>query len=130
MYYPDLSSCTYNGDFGPEHIAVGWLDSVHPFPQGPVPAGLAERLVELSLHPAIQYRGLHDCEFCPPGQGRDVFACSAAGWQLRLGSAVVCVASRSGRVYAVPTLISHYIATHGYQPPAEFIDAVLHSPAA
>ena len=129
MYYPDLSPCTYS-HVDPGHIAVGWLDSTHPFPRGPVPAGLVERLVELSLQPAIQHRGLHDCEFCPPGQGRQVFVRSASSQELRLGSAILQVPSPGGRVYAVPTLISHYIAAHGYQPPAEFIATVLRSPAA
>ncbi len=130
MYYPDLSPYTYHGDPEPESVNIGWLDSAHPFPQGPVPPGLVERLIELSLHPAKQHRGLHDCEFCPPGQGRHVFARSSAGQELRLGSAELRVRSHGSHVYAVPTLISHYIAGHGYQPPAEFIDAVLHPPAA
>ena len=128
MFYPDLSPCTYS-HVDPERVAVGWLDGAHPFSQGSVSSGLVERLVELSLHPTIQHRGLHPCELCPPDQGRAVFARTSSGEELRLGSAIFYVPSRDSRVFAAPTLISHYIAVHGYQPPAEFIDAVLHPPA-
>ena len=35
------------------------------------------------------------------------------------------MAGATGRVYAAPTLIWHYVTEHGYRPPDEFIDAVL-----
>jgi hypothetical protein len=28
--------------------------------------------------------------------------------------------------FAAPTMIIHYVEEHGYRPPGEFIDAVLH----
>ena len=34
---------------------------------------------------------------------------------------------KDGNVYAAPSLIFHYILQHGYQPPQEFIDAVMDS---
>ena len=129
MYYPDLSPCTYS-HVEPGHIAVGWLDRVHPFPQGMVPSGLVERLIALSWQPAIQHRGLHACEFCPPDQSYEVFLSMPSGEQRYLASAIIYVPAGGSRVFAAPTLISHYIAAHGYQPPAEFIDAVLNPPVA
>jgi len=44
---------------------------------------------------------------------------------MRLGSAEVWVEGRSGRMYASPNLIYHYIRDCGYQPPAEYVQAVL-----
>jgi hypothetical protein len=31
----------------------------------------------------------------------------------------------SGKVYAAPTLVHHYVVAHDYRPPDEFIAAVL-----
>ena len=42
-----------------------------------------------------------------------------------LSSTEIRVVGRDKRVYASPALICHYIATHGYQPPREFIEAVM-----
>lgn len=47
--------------------------------------------------------------------------------QRRLGSAEIAVAT-SATSFAAPDLILHYVRTHGYRPPAEFIQAVLDGP--
>ena len=95
-----------------------------------MPPGLVERLIELSWQPAVQHRGLHPCEFCPPDQSYDVFLRMPSGEERYLASAIIYVLAGGSRVFAAPTLISHYIAVHDYQPPVEFIDAVLHPPVA
>jgi hypothetical protein len=33
-----------------------------------------------------------------------------------------------GKIYAAPTMIVHYIESHSYLPPGEFIDAILADP--
>ncbi len=47
-----------------------------------------------------------------------------AGESVRLGSAEIRVLGDGG-IYAAPDLLPHYIEAHGYQPPDEFVDAVM-----
>jgi hypothetical protein len=42
-----------------------------------------------------------------------------------LSSTEIRVVGRDGRVYAAPGLVCHYVAAHGYQPPQEFVEAVM-----
>lgn len=42
-----------------------------------------------------------------------------------LGSAEIRVKAKDGRIYAAPNLIYHYVAEHDYDPPKEFIEALL-----
>lgn len=44
---------------------------------------------------------------------------------LRVGSAEIRVFYQ-GKTYAAPNLLYHYVVEHHYQPPSEFIEAVLH----
>ncbi len=46
------------------------------------------------------------------------------GESVRLGSAEIRVLGDDG-IYAAPDLLPHYIEAHGYQPPDEFVDAVI-----
>jgi hypothetical protein len=46
---------------------------------------------------------------------------------LNLGTAEIRVFG-NGRIYTAPDMIYHYITLHEYQPPDEFIAAVLASP--
>ena len=45
-----------------------------------------------------------------------------------LGSAEIRVVSDEGQLYAAPNLIYHYVASHNYAPPSEFVRAVLLGP--
>ena len=72
--------------------------------------------------PVVRHRGFHVCEFCDLGPDPTFAAHSAAG---ALSSAVIRVIGRDGRVYYSPMMISHYVETHGYQPPREFVEAVM-----
>jgi hypothetical protein len=44
---------------------------------------------------------------------------------LLLGHAEYHIPGPDGTTYAAPTTVIHYVHAHGYQPPAEFIDAAL-----
>lgn len=60
--------------------------------------------------------GFHACEYCPTGgQGR----------YNHLSSGDVTLIFDSGCVWEMPDMILHYIADHGWQPPAEFVDDVM-----
>ena len=43
-----------------------------------------------------------------------------------LGMSELHILAPDGTTYSAPSLIIHYITEHSYQPPAEFIDAILH----
>ena len=96
--------------------SVGWLEAGHPYQRGPVPD---EFLVSLKRHVAEAYQfalsvGVHHCSLCPEGK--------AQAGKLNL------MIPTSRLLYVAPELIVHYIEDHGYQPPQEFIEAVLACP--
>jgi hypothetical protein len=84
-------------------------------------------LLHLCREPALQYLGIHECEFCPSSgvSNAAIVHTFADGERLVLGTAVIRVRSRDGREFAAPTLICHYIKVHSYQPPFDFIEAVM-----
>ncbi|GLW90996.1 hypothetical protein Aglo03_18120 [Actinokineospora globicatena] len=109
-FLPDLTSRMHGGA-----VTVGWLGTEQPYPQGPPDQELAQALLRLaSTHRVRQTRGSHQCPFC-----------TASFNDLGLGSAEIQVKASDGTVYAAPDLIAHYVAEHGYQPPAGFVAAVL-----
>jgi hypothetical protein len=132
-YCNDLSPYEYSDDAdetgegagsGASLLNVGWLAEGHEFPRGDVLEGFVAALLELAEDTVNVYRGMHFCDFGPTFQEarknvrfRDVF----------IGSGEVRVRGGEGRVYAAPALVVHYVADHGYQPPREFVDAVLAS---
>lgn len=121
MYFPDLSPCRYYG------LSVGWLELGHPYPQGRVPSGFLERLLERCRHPDIRHRGAHFCEFCPSPQIA-VAACVkelANGEQVKLFSGCIRVHPLQGLAFVAPTMVYHYIEAHRYLPPEAFIRAVI-----
>ena len=132
MYFADLSPYSYHGDPELESLNVGWLDKARGYPRGPVPAGFLEHLVEICKRPAKQHRGFHVCEFCdfgPEPASMDQAVLNAR-YELQkaagaLSSTEIRVVGRDGRVYASPALICHYVLTHSYQPPQEFVEAVM-----
>jgi hypothetical protein len=50
------------------------------------------------------------------------------GEQRLIGSAEIRAFGSDGKIYAAPTLIFHYVAVHHYNPPMEFVRAVLNGP--
>jgi hypothetical protein len=121
MYFSDLTPCSYNIP-EPKGFSVGWLDKAHGFSRGVVPPGFVERLVEICSRPVVQHRGFHVCELCDFEPDPTFAAHRAAG---ALSSAVIRVVGRDGRVYHSPAMILHYVKAHGYQPPQEFVVAVM-----
>lgn len=112
-------------------LAAGWLDG-RDFPTGAVDPEWLVRLVAVALRcAAAPTRGLHACPMCARA-GRDFdremlpavrFPDPVRGsWAL--GSAELWVPGADGEVWAAPDLIVHYVAAHGYRPPAGFVAAV------
>ena len=139
MYFPDLSP--YEHCWPAEYEAafcglpvrnMGWLSADRPVPTGEVPEDLPARLLDLCAtqlwqNPGLHLMGFHNCEFCPvslPGAAVD----APGHGRIHLGSDEIRVLGRNC-AYAAPNLIYHYVTAHRYQPPDDFIAAVLKAPA-
>ncbi|MBW4681284.1 MAG: hypothetical protein KME19_14375 [Microcoleus vaginatus WJT46-NPBG5] len=130
-YYKDLSPYEYFRDyepFGLNLINVGWLSKSEPFPEGETSQEFKAKLFEFCLDEYVVQitRGFHTCEFCGGShQGNPQYG--EAHDLARLGNGEIRVIGQSA-LYAAPTLIHHYVVDHRYNPPEEFIKAVLSGP--
>jgi hypothetical protein len=89
---------------------VGWLGD-HVLSQAPVDAALVERLIAAEQEGERfqgTYLGYHNCELCSNALGAGFF-----------------LIEHEGQAFYAPRLLVHYIVEHQYQPPAEFVAAVL-----
>lgn len=134
MHYSDLSRYTYATNSGrplvgtaPQSLNVGWLEATYPFSKGDVTDNFMVRLWTLCRTPVNLMRGFHECDFCSDPtlaylktyQGDE---------ELGMGNGEIWAFGGDGNVYVAPTLIYHYITHHQYQPPEQFIQAVLAAP--
>jgi hypothetical protein len=127
VYFADLTPYKFLKTNEPAALNVGWLDTENEFSRGKVSNVVIERLKLLAKKPVNQTRGFHLCPFCKNETGdfnarmERIIKIGAAS------SAEIRVVGKSGRIYAAPVLICHYIEVHNYQPPQEFIEAVMES---
>jgi hypothetical protein len=123
-YFADLTRFSYLGDRGPALLNVGWLEAGNPYPQGTVSeADIAalERLASGTWQP-IFCRGWHNCSLCGHKPEDEPIVRNIAGESKLLGADNLFIPA--GEImYVAPTLILHYIETHHYLPPAEFLAA-------
>lgn len=127
MYYPDLSPYPHELPIeGYFTLSVGWLSAKQPYTQGEVPELFVERLWIFCCNPFFYTLGYHNCPFCP-GSSFGVLV-QHGSEERRLGSAEIRVLGGCNIIYAAPDMIYHYVIRHHYQPPAEFIQAVLDCP--
>jgi hypothetical protein len=104
---------------GPHVRAIGWLSAKHPYPTGIVSPEILGRIREFcqrwprGLEPLHwgAFCGMHTCELCG--------SCRTSG---NVGLPA------NGLLYVFPEMLEHYVAIHGYLPPSEFLDAVMHAP--
>ena len=115
-YFADGTPHTYAPTGGRVVLNVGWLDAGYPFERGSVHKEFARALKELCQHPVHLHRGFLSCQFCSP---------EVRGTQATIGNGQIRVAGENGVLYAAPALIHHYVVAHGYQPPLDFVAAVL-----
>jgi hypothetical protein len=127
-YYADLSPCDYFPfDTQGKLLSLGWLDADFPYARGNVDRAFIEKLAELLTdpwQPAVAM-GRHECQFCRFSGGPPMF--NFGGRTVRVGASNVFLPA-SGVIYVAPSLILHYIDSHGYAPPEEFQRAVLECP--
>lgn len=129
---------------------IGWLDIDSDFVKGSLSSELIQKLKELAfldvknqddirngtfeeekavIVDQMLTRGApHQCSFCVD----DVVNLSPSEVEIYSGDRIkvlglneICIPSANGKVvYSCPTLICHYIESHGYLPPEEFVEAL------
>lgn len=127
-HYADLSPCDYLplAD-ARKPLAIGWLDAESPYPKGDVDEQFMAKLVELLVdpwQPAVAM-GRHECPFCRFSGGPATF--QFGNTTARMGVSNLFVPA-TGVIYVAPSLILHYIDSHGYAPPEEFRRGVMECP--
>jgi hypothetical protein len=124
MYYKDLSVYEYLGIEHDNVLNVGWIDKEHSFPKGDVPKKFLSNLLHECVNNMVNLtRGFHHSPFL--GSNKIGYPVRIGLKKYRLGSGEIRVPGKNGIVYAAPNLIYHYVKDCHYQPPQEFIDAVL-----
>ena len=114
-YAADLDTMTMV-DRGSHIRAIGWLDKQHEFRTGRSPSHFVRKLRLVTGHAFSSSRalgwpmflGFHRCNLC---DGFDA-----------VGNIGVPF---SDILFVAPEMVSHYVEEHCYQPPQEFIDAVM-----
>jgi hypothetical protein len=112
--------------------AVGWIENKVPV-TGEVPDECIDRLVD--AHESDKTisdgtMGWHDCEVYTNRKqrctdGRPGFVIQWRDGELHLLGHGHHLVRLGSAVYMCPVLILHYILEHGYQPPVEFLKAVI-----
>jgi hypothetical protein len=116
MWYEDLTECDYFGKFYARILtSIGWLKKEKPFTVGKVSQNVYLKLCEFNKMPLnfAVFRGFHQCDLCKSKEAK--------------GNSNIFI-PHNGKIYVCPELITHYINTHQYLPPNEFIEAVLACP--
>jgi adenosylhomocysteine nucleosidase len=121
-YIPDLTPYNY-GPFEKDVpdlnlLAIGWLDKSVPYTKGSVEPDLLLGLQRLAANPVNRTRGYHSCQYCMASGMKSFDEYTPRG------NGELHVIGESGIIYAAPVLICHYIESHEYKPPDEFLEAV------
>jgi hypothetical protein len=118
-YFADLTNFSYHGVPQPGVLNVGWLAMGEPLPVGETPTAFLSSLSKLCAeHTIHSCWGHHVCEFCPNASWDDPYF-------YKCGNGEIWVRSAGGVWYAAPRMIEHYVLTHNYRPPQEFVDTIL-----
>ena len=132
MYFPDLSPYGYAIKTPlPNVLNVGWLDRSIPFSKGPTPTGFSQNLRSWFATARVNpMRGVHECGLCrtehwPPLPLNENPSANVDGRDFILGNWEIWIPSAAQTVFASPALIIHYVETHGYLPPEDFVAAVM-----
>ncbi len=107
--------------FGMAPLAIGFLQRGQKFAVGETDPEFLEKLwpyCELLNRVAALPQAM-DCPLC----GVAVTA-QLGVHTVQLGSAEIRVIGEQA-IFAAPDMLPHYVAVHSYQPPAQFIEAVL-----
>ena len=122
MYFKDLSKYKYVGK-ADNSLNIGWLSRCHKFKTGEVPEEFVNKLWKYLRYPVQVCRGFHVCELCKEPYNGPLIV-KNKGTLRKTGYYEMRIWGKDGKIYAVPSLIYHYVTCHNYKPPQEFIDAV------
>jgi hypothetical protein len=127
-YFEDLTPYTYyHSGIRDNTVNIGWLDIDYPYQRGEAPVEFSDKLWDFVKISLFRMRGFHICNLCPENE-LSPLVIHKDGVDLKLGNDEIRVLGEAGKIYAAPNLIYHYVTEHEYQPPAEFIQAVLNGP--
>jgi hypothetical protein len=125
-YFEDLTEYSYfHSGMRPNLKNIGWLAREYPFEKELASRNTLDLLWNLSVVMVALTRGRHRCDLCEP---RAVISAERNGVCITLGSSEIRAFSSHGEVYAAPSLIYHYVNTHHYKPPDQFLRALEKGP--
>jgi hypothetical protein len=128
-WHPDLSPyVSVPDDDTKALLAVGWLEPGYEISKGDVLKDVFFKLCQLAKNSwaPVASAGVHFCGFCRFTGGN--FRAGFDGYELSgVGSSEIYIPGKNV-IYVSPNSIPHYLDSHGYCPPAEFIAAVLSCP--
>lgn len=126
-HFKDLTPYSYGAAISSsvDALNVGWLAAGVDFPSKAPDPEFVDRLWRFCKISVGQTRGVHECDMC---RSREANVARRDGEELLLGSAEIRVVGEQGELYAAPNLLYHYVVSHGYSPPPEFVLVVLSGP--
>jgi hypothetical protein len=126
-FFEDMSIYSYKENQKNTPLNIGWLDKSYHYKQGNVDSKVTEKILKLTSVKLMMTRGFHVCNLCISAKNSPLIV-KYGDEELKLGFAEIRVFGKENKIYAAPNLIYHYIKEHNYQPPDEFIEAVLNGP--
>jgi hypothetical protein len=148
-YYADLSNIGLFESPIPHLLSIGWLEKGKPFQKGKVHLNVIEKLKHFSKYNwnPMATLGFHKCDFCNPKKTSDTDAIKGnvpfldtdgkkGSFELELKFIDPGVAHGNGeilipylgKIYCAPDMVIHYIESHDYLPPSDFLNAVINCP--
>jgi hypothetical protein len=135
-YFADSSPYAYlpreltSDETDDDAVNVGWLEATEPFTVGCVEPEFVDRLTELCREGVNRTRGFHRCSLClqrAPSEPAEPTSVRSSAGDYLVGGAEIRVRGQDGALYAAPDMIVHYVTTHRYRPPDDFVAGVMQS---
>jgi len=127
-YFADLTPYSYSARFlppGTTALNVGWLDEHHGFAKRRPSRALMGALAEALDHSTARTRGYSSCPLCwAVGDRSCPVVIELHGRSRALGDAEIWVVGSDGVLLCAPNMIVHYVQSHHYRPPKQFIEAL------
>jgi hypothetical protein len=131
-YFKDLSTYSYSdvspGPEQPPMKNIGFLEPDRRFSIHPPTEEVLDRLWEHCKISIEGSRGSHQCKFCQPPPKIVYASRKGSPGLFHLGASQIVVFSEQGEAYVAPNLVYHYVHVHHYNPPDEFLEALIYGP--
>ena len=115
-YFQDLTPYVYDGR-NSSCLNIGWLDG-REYNMGECPKEFIDNLdtvISSNQFVSARHKGFYTCDLCD----------KSIHHREKGKSSTILTINDDGRCYSFPKMILHYIKSHNYKPPQEFIDAVM-----